>query len=239
MKNEVVLDTKYGDVTGDGIYDMVSLTGNYLNEGESLAIENLKILIRDGASNFQQEILIPNVIGYQPIIYLYPFRNKNINDIYVSILSGGSGGYAYYYIFGYNGKKFILEFDADKFNNLFKSQVKYIDNYKVEIINTLNKKYLLDISDRDKDYLDEIYNSDGTLTKPISGDVSALNQLIPVDMDNDGIFNLLAFQRLTGLYNADSLGYLETVLSWQNNQFNIFANEQFLAQEAMEAERAK
>lgn len=57
-----------------------------------------------------------------------------------------------------------------------------------------------------------------------------LNQAFPIDIDNDGVFKLFTLQRTIGLYNADLIGYLETVLAWQNNQFNIFYNEQFLAQ---------
>lgn len=95
---------------------------------------------------------------------------------------------------------------------------------------SLKKKFVLDINYKGKQYLDQLYNSDGLLKKPVSGDVLGLNQAFPIDIDNDGVFELFTLQRTIGLYNADLIGYLETVLAWQNNQFNIFYNEQFLAQ---------
>jgi hypothetical protein len=89
MKNTIILDTKYGDVTGDGIYDKVSLVGNYLDNGKGPAVENLKILVIDGSTYLTHEIFIENIIGYQPTLFLYPFRNKEISDIFVTIASGG------------------------------------------------------------------------------------------------------------------------------------------------------
>ena len=177
MKNTIILDTKYGDVTGDGIYDKVSLVGNYLDNGKGPAVENLKILVIDGSTYLTHEIFIENIIGYQPTLFLYPFRNKEISDIFVTIASGGSGGFSYSYIWGYNDNRFNKLFDASLFDKMFEYQVNYLDNYKVEIINaTLKKKFVLDINYKGKQYLDQLYNSDGLLKKPVSGDVLGLNQ---------------------------------------------------------------
>ncbi|MDD4282727.1 MAG: VCBS repeat-containing protein [Bacilli bacterium] len=230
MKKTIVLDTKFGDVTGDGIYDKVSLVGNYL-DNNSHAVENLKIIIVEGKSHLTHEIPIKNIIGYQPSLFLYPFRNKDISDIFISIVSGGSGGFSYCYIFGYDNTYFKNLFNSSMFDNFFKYKVSYLDKYMVEIINnTLKKKFVLDINYKGKQYLDDLYNQNGTLKKTVTGDVLGLNQLFPIDINNDGIFELLIFQRAIGLYNADLLGYLQTVLSWQKNQFNIFYEEQFFAQ---------
>lgn len=166
MKNEVILDMKYGDVTGDGIYDQVVLVGNYLDSGKSLAVENLRVLIIDGKTLLTHEIPINNIIGYQPTLFLFPFRNKQINDIFFSIASGGSGGFNYSYIWTYENNSFNKIFDSDLFDNMFMYQVNYLNNYKVEIINTtLNSKYILDISDRDTQYLEQLYYKDGTFKK--------------------------------------------------------------------------
>ncbi len=230
-KNIIMIDTKFGDVTGDGIYDRISLIGNYLSDDKSSVIENFKILISDGKTDLIYEISIPYIIGYQPTLFLYSFRNKEVSDIVVSIDSGGSGGFGYYYIFGYDGIRFNKLFDSSTFNNLFKYQVKYLNDYQVEIINdTLKMKYILDISSRDTEYLNQIYNENTTLKNPVSGYVSNLNRLFPIDINNDSIFELLTFQRVTGLYNADLIGYLQTVLLWQENHFDIFCKEQFLSQ---------
>ena len=121
---------------------------------------------------------------------MYPFRNKEISDIFVTIASGGSGGFSYSYIWGYNDNRFNKLFDASMFDKMFEYQVNYLDNYKVEIINaTLKKKFVLDINYKGKQYLDQLYNSDGLLKKPVSGDRLGLNQAFPIDIDNDGVFS--------------------------------------------------
>lgn len=224
-----ILDVKLGDVTGDGILDKIVLIGDYLEEN-SPAVKNLQLLITDGNTFAIYKIDIPDVIGYNPTLFLFPFRDSKVNDIFISIASGGSGGFYFVYIYGYEDNKFIKLFGNNEFEQMFKYQVNYVDDYQVEVINdTLQKKFKLDISYKDQDYLDELYHDDGTLKKPTFGDVLGLNQAFPIDIDNDGIFELLTFQRIIGLYNADLLGYLETVLAWKNNQFEIFYDEQFLA----------
>ena len=231
MKKWARIDKKIGDVTGDGIANQVILLGQYMDKGQSSAVENLKIEVQNGKSSLVEEILISDVIGYQPTISLFPFRNKKINDIFISIESGGSGGFGYFYIFGYDGTHFKKLFDSAMFNSLFTYAVPYLNQYKVEIINqTLKKKYILDIQDKGQEYLKEIYDKNGQLKKPIAGDVSELNQLFPIDVNHDGIYELLALERVIGLYNADLLGYVETVLYWQNTHFDIFYGEQFFAQ---------
>jgi len=35
------------------------------------------------------------------------------------------------------------------------------------------------------------------------------------------VYELLAFQKIAGRYNADSLGYIENILKWENNIFAL------------------
>jgi hypothetical protein len=97
-----------------------------------------------------------------------------------------------------------------------------MDNYKVEILSKKNnEKYIIDISSRDKAYLDEIYDENGKLKAPISGFVNPLSGLYPVDFDGNGVYELLAYQKIAGRYNADSLGYVLNTLKWKDNRFKL------------------
>jgi hypothetical protein len=80
-------------------------------------------------------------------------------------------------------------------------------------------KYLLDISDRGSEYLSEIYYRNGKLKAPISGFVNPLSVLQPVDFDYDRVLELMAFQKIAGRYNADSLGYIQNILKWDGQRF--------------------
>ena len=43
--------------------------------------------------------------------------------------------------------------------------------------------------------------------------------LYPIAFDGDGQFSLMAWQRIAGLYNADSLGYFLNTLDWRDGAF--------------------
>ena len=73
---------------------------------------------------------------------------------------------------------------------------------------------------RDKEYLSDLYKPDGTLKKPVSGSVLGLGNLSPLSLDGSDIFKLLTNQRIIGLYNADTLGSVESILELTENAFN-------------------
>lgn len=96
----------------------------------------------------------------------------------------------------------------------------YKNNYRVEVISKKNnQKYIIDISNRDADYLNEIYDENGKLKNPIDGFVNPLSGLYPVDFDSNKVYELLAYQKVAGRYNADSLGYVLNTLRWRTNMF--------------------
>lgn len=69
----------------------------------------------------------------------------------------------------------------------------------------------MDISYKGSEYLSEIYDSNGKLMSAISGFVNQLSGLYPIDFDANGVFELLAFQKIAGRYNADALGYIQNI----------------------------
>ena len=40
-----------------------------------------------------------------------------------------------------------------------------------------------------------------------------------MDFDSNNVYELLAYQKIAGRYNADSLGYILNTLKWQGNRF--------------------
>ena len=57
------------------------------------------------------------------------------------------------------------------------------------------------------------------MKSPISGFVNPLSGLYPVDFDSNSVYELLAYQKIAGKYNADSLGYVLNTLKWKDNMF--------------------
>lgn len=100
--------------------------------------------------------------------------------------------------------------------------MRYQNQYKASVIShQQNETYILDLTYKGREYLNEIYNSQGVLKMPIEGWVNPLSGLYPVDFDRDGVYELLAYQRIAGRYNADSLGYVQTVLKWNGRRFAV------------------
>jgi hypothetical protein len=215
-----------GDVNGDGIADNVFLTG--YRTPDSPFVQNITIVVRDGSTGqFYQSSLKENA-GYDPALFLGDFTGDGVLDILVSIASGGSGATMYHYVFSDINNQMKLLFDFEKYNEEFSYRVTYKDGYVVEVVSENNSKvYLIDISNRGSEYLNEIYYRNGRLRAPISGFVNPLSVLQPVDIDYDRVLELMAYQKIAGRYNADSLGYIQNFLIWDGQRFVL--NKQSVA----------
>ncbi|MEW9123120.1 MAG: VCBS repeat-containing protein [Thermotaleaceae bacterium] len=219
-KNPMIISYARGDVTGDGIADNVYLTG--VTTTDSPFIQKITLVIQDGQTGMFRYIPLKSDGGYNPTLFLGDFTGNRVKDIMISIASGGSGGIMYYYIYSYAGNIPRLLFDYNVFNEAYQYQIIYKDYYKVAVINTTtNVQYLIDISNKGPDYLNEIYNPDGKLKAPLEGFVSPLSGLYPIDFDGNGIYELLAYQRISGRFAADALGYLQTSLNWNSRKFTL------------------
>lgn len=220
MIKSTIVSYASGDVDGDGIPDNVYLTG--IKTPNSPFIQNITLEIQNGMTGEFTNIALSDNAGYNPTLFLGDFTGNRVDDILIGIDSGGSGGIMYYYIYSFINNKAQLLFDFNVYNELYKYDVSYKDNYKVEVISkTNNQKYLIDISNRGPDYLSEIYYENGKLKSQINGFVNPISGLYPVDFDSNKVYELLAYQKIAGRYNADSLGYVLNTLKWEKNIFDL------------------
>lgn len=217
-----ILDFKQGDVNGDSIIDSVYLLGERPYGMESAFTENITLIIHDGRTNANYRIVPKYDSGYNPTIFLGDFTGNKTQDIMVCIDSGGSGGYAFYYIYSFKNNTPIKIFDHEEFNQEHNYKVIYKDFYEVEVTADNLKKYIINIRYKGKEYLSEIYDANGKLKEPIEGWVNPLGGLYPIDFQRDGIYELYATQRIAGRYNADGLGYVQTSLEWDGTSFVPF-----------------
>jgi hypothetical protein len=207
-----------GDVNGDGVLDTVYLAG--IKTSDSPFTQNITLVIQDGRTDRLTNVPLIDNSGYNPKLSLWKFTENGIDDIFISIDSGGSGGIMYYFIYSFIDNTPQLLFDFNSYNEKYNYEVTYKDDYKVEVLSTQNdKKYIIDISTKGDEYLHEIYYENGKLKNPISGFVNPLSGLYPVDFDSNNVYELLAYQKIAGRYNADSLGYVLNTLKWKDNMF--------------------
>lgn len=218
MNQPSVVSYASGDVTGDRIPDNVYLTG--IKSPASPFIQYITLLVQDGRTGSIKSVPLRENAGYNPTIFLGDFTGNGVEDILISIATGGSGGIMYHYIYSFVGNTPKLIFDFNLYNKQYQYEVSYQDNYKVEVVSKVNnKKYFIDISIKGAEYLNEIYDENGKLKSPITGFVNPLSGLYPVDFDSNKVYELLAYQKIAGRYNADSLGYVLNTLGWLDNRF--------------------
>ncbi|RKP47877.1 VCBS repeat-containing protein [Cohnella endophytica] len=212
-----LLDMKQGDVNGDGIIDNVYLYGN---KPDGIFADNITLLIQDGHSNQSTTVNLQNNAGYHPTLFLGDFSKDNVKDILVSIDTGGSGGYGIFYIYSFKNNILYEMFDVEKYNKEYKFNVNYEDFYKVSVGSPqLDVLFTIDISYKGYDYLSQYYYENGKLKQPIKGEVLALGALYPIVTNERMGYDLLAFQRIIGTSNSDTLGYVENLLTWNGTQF--------------------
>jgi len=215
-----IIMTLQADVSGDGVIDTIYLTG-YKEKPEDIFIRNITIIIEDGKTNAKTPVSFTNNAGYNPRIFLGDFTKDAVPDILLSIDSGGSGGFGFYYIYSYKNSTVKKLFDSDEFNKEYKYVVTFKDGCKVAVYSIFfNKTCIIDVSYK-KDFYEEqgIYNRSCKLLRPTEGFVPGLNNLYPLKSREKEYYNLLVLQRIIGLFGADTLGYLETVLEWDGNKF--------------------
>lgn len=226
MNRPHMLAVAFGDVTGDRVADHVYLTG--IMTPDSPFIQNITLHVQDGSSGKLTSVSLRENAGYNPTVFLGDFTGDGVDDIFISITTGGSGGMMYHYLYSFVGNTPQLLFDFTVYNDQYQYKVTYQDNYKVEVVSMINNKtYMIDISTKGHEYLNEIYDENGKLKSPITGFVNPLSGLYPVDFDLNNRYELLAYQKIAGRYNADSLGYILNTLSWLRNSFVL--QDQYVA----------
>jgi hypothetical protein len=224
-RQQSVVSSAYGDVNGDGVVDYVYLTAEQAADPGSPFLQNVTIHVQCGATKRVYTIpLDPNAnAGYNPTVFLGDFTKDGIKDILVTIDSGGSGALTYDYVFSFVHNQARKLFDFNAYNEQNRYTVQYMDGYKVKVTSLATKTdYIVDISGRGADYLSQLYDANGKLLRPVQGDANGVSGFYPVDMDRDGRYEIQAYQRITGLYNADSFGYVVNSLQWDGTRFAIW-----------------
>lgn len=220
LNGQIVVATRFGDVTGDGVMDTIYLTAT--KQPDSPYLRNITLHIRSGRTSQVESFTLQENAGYEPTIWLGDFTGDGVNDIFITIQSGGSGGVIFAYVFASINGKMTEIFNSIKFSEQHPYKVNYMNNYKVNVTSeNPHKQYILDLTYKGKEYLNEIYNADGTLKQPIEGWVDPAGAIYPVNYGNSSVYYLLTNEAIAGRFHADGLGFVENLLHWEGNEFKV------------------
>ncbi|MEW9699349.1 hypothetical protein [Paenibacillus sp. SI8] len=207
-----LLQTREIDVTGDGKPDNVALFGTK-QDNASPYFTKLFIVV-SGPS--QTQVVIPLEGGYNPQLGFCDVNGDRVPEIYVSAETGGSGGLSYYYL--YTLKNNVPT--AIPLPDPLHVQATFKNNYVVKLkIGETGKSYKIDIKDKKADYDRFGVYKNGRLIKPIIVDVNPYGLLQPIDTNGDGVCELKGIQRITGIANADTIGYVTSLWKWENGKW--------------------
>lgn len=220
-----ILDYARGYLTKNKITYNVYLVGSKSDEKSNFS-DNIGLLIQNNSTGEVNKIALEVDEGYNGKIFLADFTGDGVDDIFISIDSGGSAGYGYFYIYSMQTGKPTMLFNFENFNANSNYLVLYKNYYKVDIVNQNGAKvYTLDIAYKQREYLSKIYGPNGKIkvNNRVEGQVLSVDELYPIYDYNNNVFNLLAYQRIIGIANADTLGYVVTLIVWDKDakQFNI------------------
>lgn len=208
-RKEVVLSTEYGDVNGDLKLEKVTLIGYSLEENGTF-ISKLDLIIEGEGIKDRFRI---DEEGYGFKLFLINTNNDKIDKILITGDYGGSGGFAIADLYKYKDNKIKLIFNNKIFNQKYKYEAIFLKNYKVEVKSTeTDKKYIIDISDKDKEYLSLIYDKDGNILPYANPEVSYMNAIYPIQLSFNDYYSFLVYQRIIGVTNADTLGWIQTTI---------------------------
>ena len=218
--DDKVIAAVQADLDGDGKLENVALTGKR-PEGQ-LAWQDLQLVIGGGSHCSAAVIPLKDQIAYDPYLAAGRFTQGRQEQVLIVLPTGGSGGIVNFRVYGLEKGQYALLLSSDAYAAEYPFTVTYLNGYRAMVKNEKNgAEYLIDLSGRDAEYLNGIYDATGKLKAAQQGFVEPVGLIYPADVDGDGVLELVIWQQVSGLYHADQLGFVISRLAWDGNAFAL------------------
>lgn len=223
-------DVAIGDVTGDGICDVVVLIGEKYAPDSYYSKEHWIVLV-NGASLAQTTLSLgADSGGYEGELSLGKISATKAHDILVGLPTGGSGGIINYYLISCaEGEPTILA-GPDVLTEGLHFQISLMDDFIVKVKNgELDKVCLLDLKklpsseDTLSEVYKDIYSPSGKLLEPEEGFVDPSGMIELRDIDGDGISELVGYHSIWVVYHANSIGIARPLWKWIDNELKLIS----------------
>ncbi len=200
-------DKKKTDINGDGLDENIFLF-RVNNDSE------LRLIIRDSTNSL---VLVDRIFKdlpgiVSPNIFIGDFNLDNINDILISIYTGGSSGNCYYYMYAFkNNKLEEIPLSLFNFTNINNIHYEIIDKNDCRItIDDLKQDFIIPISENHVKLLEE--NKKQQRENFYIGCI----QLSPIAcVGENGKYNL-KFSCVFGPRYKDYIGFIDIIYTYKN-----------------------
>jgi hypothetical protein len=214
----VILDRQTGNNTSDGKPRDILLIGRKPNENSNYA-DDLSLIILDETNSNPITVKLPNVCGYDSKLFVGDFNGDKTNDVLVTIPTGGSGGIVEHRIITLSGEPKIIFGSAE--NKGIVTAGRFVEGFKFQLRERYTERTVaIDLINKMNTYVKaNLYDNTGKLLRQENGSVNPFGELKPLDVGHDGIFELRGQQRITGMYNADTVGYIYSIWKYENGEW--------------------
>ena len=202
FKSQTIIKELHADLTGDHIEEYVVLTG--LKNQDSPFYESVKITVSSEKQGSTLFSIIPRVnFGFNPDIFVGNFNNNGLQLLY-SADSGTADKTGCFFLYDCKDENVKTLFDSESHINTFSCN--YKNYYKIEVFSK-EKKFLIDISNENKQVLKKLYK-DAIVNTNYSPNISGVVNAVPCYSNENEAFYLTAVRKITILNGEVTVGYL-------------------------------
>lgn len=214
-----LINTFYGDITGDGLREDFILRGTLLSK-KSNYFRDLSLHI---SSPLAKQWTISLNGGYNPSIQLIDLNQDQIVDVFYQVAKNENNEQFDYQIYTLNGN--VIEQLPLPRHKYIKGS--FLNNYRANIqINPNSKPFIINLSKKKRKYINEdIYDEDGSLIIERKAIIDQITYLEPILISESKGYGLKSYQTIKGIDSDDVLGEVKTLWYYNNNEWIILKTE--------------
>ncbi len=200
------------DVDGDDKEELVELMGTPIANSTHYKGDIYVLVKEQGTGRIKKFIRPKDLGGYDAYMTVADVTGDGVEDVIVAAPTGGSGGIIDYRILDFSENEPREIFGINE-NKGVQVTGYYLPDYQVKLVfPTLNKEMVLALA-ADKDLYEHlnVYTADGNLKNSgLRPYTQNLSNLYAIDTNGDGRSDVITTQRIVGVTNVDTIGYLRT-----------------------------
>lgn len=203
------------DISGDGKPDVIEIKGIHYEEGSAYLKEIFLEITGSDGKKVQKEL----DGGYEPTLKLVDLNHDDLDDLLISIPTGGSGGLSNFFVFTFKDS-ILTDLGTPEPLNITSQ---FLNDYKaVMTIDNTGETFTFDLKSRKKDYNRLGLYTKGILNEPRELMVDPYSTLKPIKIKEKGdSYGLKAIQQVSGAYHADGIAFVESTWYYENGKWNL------------------